>query len=558
MELVEISIRKLNVNYFWKFYKAYKFGLVVFLIILLAFVLRVYKLGEIPASLNPDEAALGYTSFSLLKTGADEHGKFLPLSIQSFGDWKLPLYPYLGVIPVALFGLNEFSVRFISVLSGVIGVLLIYFISFKLFAKKTIALISSLFFAISPWSIYFSRAAYEVNLATTIFLGGILAFLKYIYGDQKNTKWLSASLVLFTLTMFTYHSYVLFIPVFVSVLIAFFAKPIFKNKMAYISVLIFIVLSLAAIFSASSGNNKLSTLIINDKNVIYERVEKLRGDNAFKNPLIEKILLNKYFGVSYQITQNYVNSFSPSFLFDKGGEKLVHNIGAFGNLYLMDAIFLFAGFAGLFWNKEKSLKFLAIWLFVAPISSAITKDAPNSTRLFVLMPFFTIVSSYGVYQIFSFLKKKIFINFVVKVTLVSFFLFNIAYFLNIYFVHFNTQRIRFWHYGYREAVKLTEKYPTYNVVMRGPENFPYVYFLFYEKYDPLQFRKEVTYYPPTSEGFYYVKSFGRYQFVNKIDYSSLTGLNRNTIYIDDMRLDDKDHSIFLPSGEPVLGYFIAK
>jgi len=113
----------------------------------------------------------------------------------------------------------------------------------------------------------------------------------------------------------------------------------------------------------------------------------------------------------------------------------------------------------------------------------------------------------------------------------------------------------FWHYGYREAVKLTDRYPTYNVIMRGSENFPYIYFLFYEKYDPLQFRKEVAYYPPTSEGFYYVKSFGKYQFVDKIDYSKLA---KNTIYIDDTRLDDKNYSIFLPSGKPVLGYFINK
>ena len=63
----------------------------------------------------------------------------------------------------------------------------------------------------------------------------------------------------------------------------------------------------------------------------------------------------------------------------------------------------------------------------------------------------------------------------------------------------------------------------------------------------------MTYYPPTSEGFYFVKSFGRYQFVDKIDYSNLAS---KSIYIDDTRLDDKKHSIFLPSGEPILGYYI--
>jgi 4-amino-4-deoxy-L-arabinose transferase-like glycosyltransferase len=527
---------------------------ILFLIIVLAFVLRFYKIDSIPDSLNPDEAAVGYTSYSFLKTGTDEHGKLLPLSIQSFGDWKLPLYSYVGVVPVALFGLSEFSVRSVSALSGTVGVVLIYFISNALFGKKSIALISALFFAISPWNIYFSRAAYEVNLATTIFLGGLLSFTRYTFEVKNKTKFLLISFILFILTMFTYHSYVLFVPIFTLILLFFFRKKIQKTKFSYSVIAFFGILIIFSVISASSGGDKLSTLIINDKNVIYERVEKLRGDGATKNLLLEKVMFNKYLGVSYQIAQNYINSFSPSFLFDKGGEKLVHNIGAFGNLYLIDIVFILAGVAGIFWNRERSIKLLIIWLIIAPISSAITKDAPNSTRLFILMPFFTLIASYGAYQIFFWLGNKTRVNIITKTIIVFLLFLNVIYFLEIYFVHFNTQRARFWHYGYREAVRLTDKYPAYNLVMRGPENFPYIYFLFYEKYDPVKFKKEVVYYPPTSEGFYYVKSFGKYQFVDKIDYSKPAN---NTIYIDDTRLDDVNNSILLPSGEPILGYYIS-
>jgi 4-amino-4-deoxy-L-arabinose transferase-like glycosyltransferase len=555
MQIPALFMAKLKNGLLVKNYKKnMKYFKIYFIfIVIIGFLLRFYNLSTIPGSLNPDEAAIGYTSYSFLMSGADEHGKFLPLTTQSFGDWKLPLYSYIGVAPVALFGLNEFSVRFASMFSGVIGIILIYFISIQFFGKKSLALISALFFAISPWNIYFSRAAYEVNLATTIFLGGLLAFCKYVNGEPKNIKFFAISLLLFIATMFTYHSYILFTPIFLLALVIFFRKSILINKTSYVMLILFFVFCFVSFISASSGNNKLSTLIINDKNIIYERVEKLRGDNAVKNILLEKILHNKYVGVSYQIAQNYVNSFSPSFLFDKGGEKLVHNIGAFGNLYLIDILFLFAGIAGLFWNKEKALKPLILWLLIAPISSAITRDAPNSTRLFVLMPFFTLISSYGVYQIFTLLRKRTIVNFGVRVMIILLFLFNILYFLNIYFVHFNVQRARFWRYGYREAVMLTDKYPNYDVVMRGPENFPYIYFLFYEKYNPYRFRKEVAYYPLTSEGFLYVKSFGKYQFVDRIDYSRLS---KNTIYIDDTRLDDKNNSIFLPSGEPILGYLI--
>ena len=117
--------------------KFFNWKTALLLIIILAFCLRVYELDTIPNSLNPDEAALGYTSYSFLKTGADEHGKFLPLSLQSFGDWKLPVYSYTGVVPVALFGLNEFSVRLTSAMAGVAGVLLIYFIIKRYIKKKS-------------------------------------------------------------------------------------------------------------------------------------------------------------------------------------------------------------------------------------------------------------------------------------------------------------------------------------------------------------------------------------------------------------------------------------
>lgn len=525
------------------------------LILLLALFLRIYKLEEISGSLNPDEVALGYTSYSLLRTGADEHGKFLPLVLQSFGDWKMPVYSYVGVIPVALFGLSEFSTRFTSVIAGVTSVLLLYFISWLLFKKKSVALLTGLFLALSPWSLYFSRAAYEVNLATAIFLGGLLTFLIYTLGKQKKVRLLVIASFLFGLSMFTQHNFLVFSPLMVSALIVLFRKIIIWRRASFLAFGVFLVLAfLAYLPSMFEGGNKISTLLVlNDKNILYDRVEKLRGDNAPKNQFLERIIHNKYIGIPYQICQNYLSAFSPSFLFDKGGEKLVHNLGSYGNFYLFDAFLLFVGLAGLFWNKEAATKVLLFWLLISPLPSVLTRDTANSTRLFSMTPLFVLVSAYGAYEILFFLKEKSTVGYLAGGLLSCFFILNVTLFLEAYFVHFNTQRVRFWHYGYREAVKLTQKYPEYKVVMRGPENFPYIYFLFYEKYDPLRFRKEAQYYPPTSEGFYYVKSFGRYHFVELIDYNKL---EPKTIYIDDTRLDDKDSSIFLPSGEPILGYHI--
>src|SRR3989304_6317172 len=92
----------------------------------IAIVLRLWKLGSIPPSLTSDEASLGYNAYSILKTGRDEYGQFLPIIFKSFGDYKPGLYVYSTVPFVAFFGLNEFSVRLPSAIAGVIAVWLLY------------------------------------------------------------------------------------------------------------------------------------------------------------------------------------------------------------------------------------------------------------------------------------------------------------------------------------------------------------------------------------------------------------------------------------------------
>ena len=529
--------------------------ILLFFIVLIASFLRVYSLDKIPASLNPDETALGYNAFSLLHTGADEHGVFLPLALQSFGDWKLTGYSYTSIVPVALFGLNAFSVRITSAIAGVVGVCLIYLITLRLFKRKNLSLIAALFFALSPWSIYFSRAAYEVNLATTFFLVGLFGFLKFLDAEKNKTWWSILSVIFFGITAFTYNSYIIFTPLFLLGLCYFYRKEIKFNWRLLTPLIIFVIFVAVSFYSSIfTSTNKTSTLLVfNDPNTIYNRVEKIRGDNASTSPL-EKVIYNKLTGGLYQFGQNYLSAFSPSFLFDKGGDKLVDNLGYFGNLYLLDALFIFVGFAGLFLQKEKNLKILLLWLLLAPIPAALTKSPESSTRLFLLMPALVMLSAYGVIQIIEFLKEKNLKNYFLKLFILVLFIYNVALFMDGYFVHLNMQRARFWDYGYQQAVELSQKYPDYKVVMRGPENFPYIYFLFYNQYSPKDFISQVKYYPPTSEGFVFVKSFGNFNFPASID--SLKPQPR-TIYIDDNYLRYKD-KIYLPSKEPVLSYLINK
>ena len=149
------------------------------LIILFASFLRLYDLSSIPAGVNRDEASIGYTAYSILQTGKDEYGKRLPLSFESFGDWKLPLYIY-NYSFVKVLGLTELSVRLPSALAGIFTIGALFALVRVLFANIPLALLSSFILSIMPWHIHISRVESESNIAILFVTLATILFLKLL------------------------------------------------------------------------------------------------------------------------------------------------------------------------------------------------------------------------------------------------------------------------------------------------------------------------------------------------------------------------------------------
>ena len=79
-------------------------------IVSIALVVRVYKLGDLPSGLFCDEAANGYDAYSILKTGKSLYGYDMPLFLLHHGfDYVESLYTYLSVPFVSFFGLTIFQ-----------------------------------------------------------------------------------------------------------------------------------------------------------------------------------------------------------------------------------------------------------------------------------------------------------------------------------------------------------------------------------------------------------------------------------------------------------------
>src|SRR3989344_920454 len=193
-----------------------KKSLLIAFVILLAFVLRFYHLNLTPSSLYWDEVSLGYNAYSILKTGRDEHGKFLPFTnFTAFGDYKPPGYIYAAVSTIAVFGLNEFSVRFPSALFGVLTVLIAYFLARKIFENEKIALFAAFFLAISPWHIQFSRGAFEANVGLFFSVLGIYLFFKFA---KDKPFFLMLSALSFLAAIYTFTGQRLFVPLILLIL----------------------------------------------------------------------------------------------------------------------------------------------------------------------------------------------------------------------------------------------------------------------------------------------------------------------------------------------------
>ena len=150
---------------------------ILLLILLLAAILRLVKLDEIPPGLHVDEAANAWNAYTLLKTGKDQHGVSWPIFFtRVFGDNRTTTYMYAALPFVAIGGMNVWTTRVPAATGGVITVLLIYLIGARLFDRWT-GLVAAAMLAVNPWHVQVSRFGHEATLVPLLITGTLAAFL---------------------------------------------------------------------------------------------------------------------------------------------------------------------------------------------------------------------------------------------------------------------------------------------------------------------------------------------------------------------------------------------
>lgn len=496
---------------------------VLLLVLLIGFLLRFYKLGEIPSGFYQDESAIGYNAYSIIKTGKDEHGQPFPLYFKSFGDYKLPVYIYLTALSIQIFGLNEFAVRFPSALFGFLTVIVFYFFVKELTKNRPLSIISTAFLAICPWHLHYNRATFEVSISLFLFVLGGLFLYKSFY-NKTPFAFLFGS-VCFIISFYSYNLTRFLAPALYLLFLVSNKSQVKKipKKEQLLTVFVSSILFIPFVetfFQSGGIASAQGTLIFSSKAV---QAPLLEFRSYFvEQPLIAKLFFSNLPLTIWQYLQNVVSSFAPSFFFVFGSPHGNHGIGNVGQFYLFQFPLMVLGMITIVLEKPRWSKFFILWALVIIFIVSLTREVPHATRSFFLIVPFEIFSGFGALSLISWLAniKKLRYKIGALILCTALAIYSILFYFASYYVRFPVLYAREWRMQDKAvALYIKENQDKYNKIIFDSEGgYVYSSLLFYLKYKPEEFQKSVVWYPDDSEGFSMPKSFGKFEF-RAIDWS---------------------------------------
>lgn len=506
---------------------------ILFLIILLALALRLYKIGSFPP-LYSDEAAYGYNSYSILKTARDEYGNFFPLTFKSFGDYKPPLTAWATIPSIFIFGLNDFAIRLPSALAGTATVIIIYFLTAQVFASeikknsffKYLPFASSFLLAVSPWHLHFSKSSMLVGLEIMFIAGGLLLFLK---GLEKR-KYLIFSSIFFSSAIYTYYG--ARITVFLLVLFLFF---VFRKKLLAVKKTVILCLFLSFLLLSPLlvsiikepktllGRAKTVSIFFDSRIKIKLEESHIKDGRDFP-PQISRFFHNKLYFYSRDVLRRYSQHFSVDFLGASGDHNQPFDIPNMGIVYLIEIPFFLFGLFLIVRNPTPAKTALLAYFLISPVAASFSFITPAANRSANMVIGWSTISAYGFVHLLAHLKsgRPNYLKLSATVLAMIYFL-SYSYYFFQYYLFIPTKIPENWYFGRKELVsevsRLQKNYQ--KVVVTEKESPNYIWFLLYNKYDPQKYWQSAKISGPDKLGWLHVESFDKYVFTYDFNWEKI-------------------------------------
>jgi 4-amino-4-deoxy-L-arabinose transferase-like glycosyltransferase len=456
------------------------------IIVLTGACLRLFRLDTLPPSLYWDEAAIGYDAYSIATTGLDMHGKqWLQPFFYSYGDYKAPVYIWLASLSATLLGAQDWVIRLPSALAGIGMILVLYCLTKELTGQRRTALIVALLTAVSPWSLHFSRVAFEGHVGLFFYTTSLLLFIK---ASKKPVVALLAGLSA-AAALYSYVSLRFVLPPSLLMLGLFlmYTSKSWKRPLSALLITFTLSIMLALPLFLSADYESSNQFRMSNKNVLNNTAFVEHQNQARQlagNSLFSRLVYHRYIYMIHDLSKNILSHADFRYIFFTGDANLRHGTGNNGLLSLALFPFFLAGIVKLA-RKPSLLFLLTSWWLLGVLPAALVYETPHSLRSLNAMPVLLLIPALGISALLT--TKRLRLLFISTSAL--FFLMT-GLFLHDYFTHYETRSAIFWQHDYKVLTQaLQEAESNVESIYLADIDRYYLYYLFFHRISPAKFQE---------------------------------------------------------------------
>ncbi|HUO04543.1 MAG TPA: glycosyltransferase family 39 protein [Candidatus Binataceae bacterium] len=432
--------------------------------------MRAIALDRIPLGFQQDEACNGYDAYSLITTAHDHHGNFLPLAIQGFNDYRMPLFDYSLAPLIGTFGLKPWVVRMGAAIWGIADLIAIALIATELI-DPIAAAAAVILLVLSPWHLAMSRFGVETISASTTISWAIAFFLLAL--KRHDGRYLAACALLFGISLYSYSITKPVTPLVLAWLAFLYRRDLRPMaRWAAGAAAIFVVVAIPQLWMIATHGDAMQAH--------FRQISAISGPDGLATFAI-----------------NWLTHFTPGFLFGDNGWPIVHA----GNLIPFlpgEALLAIAGLIGLLAQATRRAAMLLIgWIAVTAIPGSTIRPAPEPQALhdFLMVAPFALLAALGAsilirtpFQDLNSAPIRIASTAIAAAAMVFAMIEGISS-ARYYFTKFPDEHAALFQYGLDELIHTAQRLapPDYPIILPLSFNEPYIYALFFNAYPPERF-----------------------------------------------------------------------
>lgn len=177
-------------------------GFFLLSLVILAAGFYLWKVVHNPPGYYIDEASISYNAYTVSQKGQDEFGQSWPLYFRAFGDYKNPVYIYLLAGFYRLTGPSILAARLFSAVLGLLAAGAFGWLAWRFMARRSAALLATMFVLFTPWHFEISRMVLEVALYPLV----LALLLLSLHRAASRSRWDASDIICLagTLGLVTY------------------------------------------------------------------------------------------------------------------------------------------------------------------------------------------------------------------------------------------------------------------------------------------------------------------------------------------------------------------